>query len=453
MLFPLHRVLLAVLLLGNALVFAGIDPVTRLATSVIVLILMIDLRRVPNLPAPVRRAAWVFAALVFIQLLPLPEAIRRLIQPGFRDVMATGWSTLSLAPWSSLLVVTTTVVAFVIALVAARMTETRSGLPILLGLMALTCGVVAVLGLAGESGAPEKVLLLRANTGGGDAYGPFVNSNHFATAIELGLPAALVLLAASLRNLSRPGSIRQRAAVIVLGGGVICAVSLAALLRSGSRGGVLFVAIGLLVTAPLWSGAGGNRSWKWLVAVGAVLAAVVVLAATRLQALRDGFSTLLVLEGVDGNTRWDLWAATLRSFERSPLVGSGLGTFRFVIGLDRPATGTAVLEQAHNNWLEIASTTGIVGVIALVLLVLSVVLVFRRAGRRRLRFELRYPLAGAAAALVATGLHEMVGFGLQIPLNRYLLAVWLGLIWGIGNRIEESSQSAAKNPDAVPQGE
>jgi hypothetical protein len=56
---------------------------------------------------------------------------------------------------------------------------------------------------------------------------------------------------------------------------------------------------------------------------------------------------------------------------------------------------------------------------------------------RRLRFELRYPLAGAAVALVATALHETVGFGLQTPLNRYLLAVWVGLAWGVWSRVEE----------------
>jgi hypothetical protein len=65
-----------------------------------------------------------------------------------------------------------------------------------------------------------------------------------------------------------------------------------------------------------------------------------------------------------------------------------------------------------------------------------------RPGRvRRLRFEYRYPLAGAAAALAAASLHELVDFGLQIPLNRYLLACWLGLLWGVSaSRTEGSSQ-------------
>jgi len=55
---------------------------------------------------------------------------------------------------------------------------------------------------------------------------------------------------------------------------------------------------------------------------------------------------------------------------------------------------------------------------------------------RRLRFDLRYPLAGAATALAATALHEMVGFGLQTPVNRYLLAAWVGLVWGVWRRVD-----------------
>jgi hypothetical protein len=56
---------------------------------------------------------------------------------------------------------------------------------------------------------------------------------------------------------------------------------------------------------------------------------------------------------------------------------------------------------------------------------------------RRLRFEFRYALAGLALALVATGIHEVIGFGLQTPLNRYLLATWIGMMWGLAGRVRD----------------
>lgn len=460
--WSIHRVLLAVLLLANTVLFAGVDPLTKALTAAIVVVLIIDLRRLPPLPRAVRFAAWGFLALAVIQLMPLPELLRRVIQPGFSEVMAPGWYSLSLAPWSTLRVVASAVIVAGIVLTAARMASTRSGLPALLAMMAATCGLLAVLGLAGESGAPAKVLLFRANTGGGGVYGPFVNPNHFAAAIELSLPAALVLLAAALRNLPRPGASRQRAAVAAIASAVISTVAVGAVLRSSSRGGVLFLAAALVLTAGLWMRPRRSRRWPWVAGVISLLVVAVIFASTRLPELRDDFSQLLVVEGVEGNDRWDLWKGTAASFARSPLVGSGLGSYRHVIALDKPATGTAVLEQAHNDWLEWASTTGVVGVVLLILLVAALVAPLLPGRVRRLRFELRYPLAGAAVALVATALHETVGFGLQSPLNRYLAAVWVGLVWGIVTRVNEGrkragvaaaapdrSESLARQPDAA----
>jgi O-antigen ligase len=435
---PLHQVVLAVLLVGNAVAFAGVDPPTRFASAILVLVLMVDMRTTPPVPGPMRWAAVGLGALVFAQLVPLPLSLRRVLQPGFGEVMAAGWSSLSLAPWATFELGASAVLACGLALAAARMSASRSGLPLLLGTIAVTCGVIGLLGLAGESGAPDKVLLVRDNTGGGDPYGPFVNSNHFAAAVELSLPAALVLAAAAARNLSRPGEARQRAAVATLGAVVVAVIATAAVVRSSSRGGVVFLAFGLLASVPLWLRKRPGRRWPWLVGLVGLAVVVGALAWTRVPALREGFEDLLLVEGIEGNTRWDLWAGTLDSFARSPLLGSGSGSYAYVIGLDKPATGIAILEQAHNDWLEWLSTTGLAGAALLALFLAPLVVALRPRRVRRLRYDLRYPLAGAAAALVATALHEMVGFGLQTPLNLYLCACWVGLVLGIDNRLTAS---------------
>jgi O-antigen ligase len=195
----------------------------------------------------------------------------------------------------------------------------------------------------------------------------------------------------------------------------------------------------LALTFPLWLRPLRFRGRRWpAVVAGVVLVAVVGgLSWTKLPELEEGFRDLVAVEGVDGNTRWDLWSGTVRSWKRSPVVGSGLGSFRYVIGMDKPATGSSVLEQAHNDWLEWASTTGIIGVAALGMFLVGGAASLAPWRVRRLRFEFRYALAGIALAVVATGIHEVIGFGLQTPLNRYLLATWIGMMWGLAGRIRD----------------
>jgi O-antigen ligase len=270
-------------------------------------------------------------------------------------------------------------------------------------------------------------------------YGPFVNRNHFAQAIELSLPAAAVLIAAGVRRFGTGGLARQRSAVMILAGAVTISVGCAAMLRSGSRGGVLFLLLGAVITLPLWRRPSATTSWPWVWVLAAVLVVATVLASTRLPAIGERFSYLLAVEGVEGNTRWDLWRGTWQAWLRAPALGSGLGSYRHVIGLDKPATGASVLEQAHNDWLEWLATSGIAGAAVLALAVAGLGFQLRPGKVRRMRHEFRYPLAGAAFALAATGLHEIIGFGLQTPLNRYLLAAWVGIVWGLAERRNEMS--------------
>ena len=99
--YSVHRILLAALLVGNAVVFAGVDSPTKFISAAIVLVLMINLRRVPEVPSAVRAAAWSFLVLVVIQLLPVPEGLRRLLQPGFAEVMAALWTDGKIVPRTS----------------------------------------------------------------------------------------------------------------------------------------------------------------------------------------------------------------------------------------------------------------------------------------------------------------------------------------------------------------
>ncbi len=443
----LRRGLFIAVLLGNTIIFAGVDPLARAITAAAVLATVIDMRRVPPVPLLHRIAMLCLAVVIPLQLVPLPEMVRRLLQPGLSEVMRTGWAPLAVSPWSTVQVAASLAVVLGIALTAARMAATRSGLPTLLVVLAITGALIAVLGIASEGGIPDRVLLIRDNTGQGNPYGSYVNRNHFAQGIELTLPAAVVLLAAASRHVRRPGIARQRAAVQMLAAGAAVALGCAAMLRSGSRGGVVFLAAAGVLSIPYWRRPQSGRRWPAVLIVIAIVATSTTLAATRLPELKEQVNQLLMIEGSEGNNRWDLWAGTCRLWGRCPVLGCGLGGYRFVIGLDKPATGPRPLEQAHNDWLEWGATGGLAGAAILTLGLVGLAIPLRPRQVRRLRSEYRYPMAGAIFAMGATLLHEMVGFGLQTPLNRYLLAAWIGLIWGL----LASTSKGPERKDSQPQ--
>ena len=438
-----------VVLLGNMIAFAGVDPVSRVITAAAAVFFAVQFRRLPAIPRLLRWVVAGTAILITIQVLPLPEGIRAVIQPGFRAFFPTGWASLSLAPWATLQVAGALVVTGLIALQAARMARTRSGLPLLLTAIAATGVVGAILGLVTEAGDSTKVLFVRDNVFGGSVFGPFVNRNHFAQAMELTIPAVIVIFALAARRLRSKGLDRQKAVVTTLAAGVALIVCAAALIRSSSRGGVLFMAIAVAAALPWWRRFSSRRRRVWpVVAAGLVVAVIVgVLSWTELPLIRERFSELVAVEGLEGNTRIDLWRGTLASWRRSPVVGSGLGTYRYVIAIDKPATGAAVLQQAHNDWLETLSTGGVVGFGLLGVGVFAVGRLLAPGRTRRLRAEFRYAMSAAVIAFSATMLHETIGFGLQTPVNRYLLAAWIGLVVGVAERTTRNGENPGRIHD------
>lgn len=456
----LNRIILAILLLVNAVAFAGVDPFVRTITAALVLVLALGNRQLPAVLPLHRVAAFLVACLLIIQLVPLPSLIRKSLQPGFSEFMHAGWAPLSLAPWATLQTVASFVIAAGIALAAARMAATRSGLPTLLVFIAGTGVILAALGLAGETGSPNRVLFLRSNVAEGLPYGPFLNHNHFGLAIELTLPAAAALLLVAIRHIRMSSGAIRSAIVISIGASAAIAVSLGALLRCRSRGGLLFLVVGFVLTLPLWRrGHERKRRIAVLVVILAVGASTLALfvAQTQLPHIKETFTELFLLDGARNNSRWELWDGTFSSWKRSPIVGSGAGSYRHVIDLDKPATGANRLHQAHNDWLEWASTTGVLGLAILGLAVVGIAMELRPARLSRFRFEYRYPMAAAAFALTSVALHETIGFGLQIPLNRYLLACWIGMIWGAtaklrSKRRRQADEGAPHSSEAASSG-
>jgi O-antigen ligase len=117
---------------------------------------------------------------------------------------------------------------------------------------------------------------------------------------------------------------------------------------------------------------------------------------------------------------WELW-------HRFPWTGTGLASFRdaFSLLVPRELIGSTYW-HAHNDYLEVLVTAGVVG--AALLAAASALLAVRLA--RGLhdggRTEDRAAALAALGALAAVAVHSFFDFGLSMPANAATLAIVIG---------------------------
>jgi O-antigen ligase len=147
--------------------------------------------------------------------------------------------------------------------------------------------------------------------------------------------------------------------------------------------------------------------------------------ADRVEAVR-GEAGAGGVEDVARVGRAGIWADTWRLFGQHPLAGVGLGGYWIAIRSTHRGNGFLVPRQAHNDYLELLASAGVVGA----LLFLAFLFLFVRLARERLRGGTRFTRAvalGALAGLFGVAVHSLVDFGLHVTANAYAFAALVAL--------------------------
>lgn len=266
----------------------------------------------------------------------------------------------------------------------------------------------------------------------------FVNHNNYATYAGIGLMANVGLILRHYRNEVGGGPIgltvvsileasSQKGAVLLSGAFVL----LAALLLTGSRGGIAATALGLAVLAMLWfstreATTAGSRQPRLLTIV-VVIGAVVALTAALLMTFGETLLGRLGQTGMQDSSRWSVYTIALRSIWDSPLLGYGYGTFAdvFPIFRDRSIGTWGAWEEAHNSYLEVLQG---LGVLFGSMLIFSVcVLVWWCVEGALKRQQDAMICCVAVGAIVLVGVHAVVDFSLQIQAVTLTAMAMLGL--------------------------
>ncbi|HKY44199.1 MAG TPA: O-antigen ligase family protein [Pyrinomonadaceae bacterium] len=268
--------------------------------------------------------------------------------------------------------------------------------------------------------------LLRQNQG----YGQFINKNHFAYLMEMAFGLGLGILIAG--GIARDRVMIYLALLLPIWTGLVLA---------NSRGGILAMLAQVLVAALLLMSLQPSsfvRSSVVKVALVVALVAGVLFGtfwvggdrlATNFEAARSEFNPDAATSR-DGVSRNEIWRASLKMFAAHPFLGVGLGGYWIGITAYHDASGLMTPQEAHNDYLELLSSGGLIGFAIGVWFVVNVVRMVRKnlsvdtGFRRAVRF-------GAVLGLTGVAAHSLVDFGLHILINA---VVFLTLVM-FGTRI------------------
>jgi O-antigen ligase/tetratricopeptide (TPR) repeat protein len=282
------------------------------------------------------------------------------------------------------------------------------------------------------------------------ARGPFVNPDHFGSYLNMVLPIAIagvVFPTFLVRRQSEP--FRVFCTVTVL-------VASLALLLSLSRAGWLGALIGFSSLVALSTFIPREKrpalfrlSWKAAVPLCA-LALVVIIATSSLVAggsgrqaadrrLKETISQHQSLE-----FRFGVWRDTLPMVRDFPLFGIGLGTFQDIFAhYKTPPWMVNSIREAHNDYLELLASTGVLGFGLLGWFLVAVGVRLYR-GIRALPPDILPVGAALTAGLSAMAFQEFFDFNLQIPANAILLTLLMALAFRLVAMTRQS------NPEARP---
>ena len=356
------------------------------------------------------------SALAFLQTLSLGSLNS---EPGFQV-----WNTISADPYQTRFFVLQLLALTVCLGLLSRYANAEARIRILIFSILGVATASAVFGILRHTTQHETgfiLPLLKQNQG----YGQFVNKNHFAYLMEMAFGLGLGILVSGVVRKDR----------------VLIYVSLllpvwTALVLSNSRGGVLAMLVQVVVAALLLLNSKAlpnvTKTSAVRVALIVVLAAGVVLGtlwvggdrlATNFEAAGSEF-TQDAAATREGASRTEIWRASLKMFAAHPVLGVGFGGYWIGITAYHDASGLMTPQEAHNDYLEMLSSGGIIGFAIAVWFAFVVI----RLARKNLASDTGYVRAarlGAVLGIAGAAAHSLFDFGLHIIANAFVFITLL----------------------------
>jgi O-antigen ligase/tetratricopeptide (TPR) repeat protein len=377
------------------------------------------------------------AALVALQIVPLPADCLAKISPRTAQLLplwTSGsdantqlgtWQTISVAPHETTKALAMLLSYGLLFLVASGRIQDHTDVRRLLTWMGIAAAAMALFGLAQYATSDGKFFWFydhphRTTTQA--LSGPFINRNHFASFLVMGLGPLVALLLLSARTAKLPArtqtSIDPKRMLVTWTIAAAIALIVACILLSRSRGGAVAMLIAGAVLALLLVSRrlADRRIIYCCVGLAVAVAGLLALhggdnALDRLDDFADASFENVDRDGI----RRKLWSANVDAFQAGWLTGAGVGTHREFCPVYLPRYYTKEYTHAESGYLQIASEAGIGGVVLLAAALALIAAWCARAWRGVTDERGASQLAATSAGLAATAAHSVVDFVWYIP--------------------------------------
>ena len=411
-----------------------------------------------------------FVLWTWLQVLPLPPALVQLLSPeAYRVWQAAGQlvpgsvMTLSLDPAQSRLFASCSFVylaAFALTVLLVRdsvRVERLAQTLVLSGVLQSMIGIVLF-----SFGA--KYQFLFSSLSHERVLGTYVNPNHMAGYLEMCLGVGIGLMLGRLgQGDSRRRTWKQRAVAMLtfllsnkMRLRLMLVIMVIALVLTRSRMGntAFFGAMAIVGTLAIILGK-RNASAATLWLIGSLIVVDVLVVGTWIGLEKVVSRVEQTTLGMEKNTMHNGGQEEsveqrslpaiygLKLIQDFPITGTGGGSFYTAFSRYRAPEIQGFFDHTHNDYVEIACDTGVVGLAALLALAgITTLKSLRVLGQRRDSL-VRGMAFGCLMAFVALAIHSTVDFNLQIPANALTMTVILALAWtSAGLRSERNAPNA-----------
>lgn len=421
-------------------------------------------------------AEWIVAAgvlIVAVQFIPVSTGFLSSVSPGIKNTLPvwTGasvtpvveqtWSTVSLVPRESIRGLSLFAAYGLFFVILVQRLQTLEDVEKVLRWLAMATAWMAVIGLAQFLAGNGRYLWFYEHPfrdASGPVKGTFINRNHFAHFVVLGIGPLIWWSWHTARSKAggtqtrsdgwgrsdRDGSYRSTVTALAF---LALGVSVISVALSLSRGGVLTLAASVVVCICLLYPRRLISGKPVLALFGVLLFSGVGISLYGTDKLEERLQTLVGAKSVEevSHGRGLIWETLGRAIPDYLWLGSGVGTHRYVYPRYLETPTASEFSHAENGYLQVLLETGIAGC---TLLVVTICFCFRwlfKAYRNARSERQSVCVAAVAAGIVCSLLHSGADFVWYIPACMSLTIVLIACAWRL-SRLSSGDEEVRQVP-------